>query len=128
MRSWLHVLDASAEETNDVLLAVGEACANAVEHGSRGGDAKVDVQGRVLLDRIVRLSVRDSGRWRPRPAKVGDRGRGFMLMRRLVDNVAVRRHGDGSEVILYHRLQTPPPDRAIMDHQSEEAWHAGGVP
>ena len=127
MRLWLDDL-AVREDTNDVLLAFGEACTNAVEHGSPGGDASLDVRGSLLFDRIVRLSVRDSGRWRPRAATAGDRGRGLMLMRRLVDNVAVRRYGDGSEVILYHRLQTAPPERAIMDHQSEEALHAGGAP
>jgi anti-sigma regulatory factor (Ser/Thr protein kinase) len=123
LRGWLAGVGAGRDETSDLLVAFGEACTNAVEHGS-SVEAWIHVRGRMLLDDVVRLSVRDTGGWRLKRDEGGNRGRGLLLLRRLVDNVAVRRYHDGSEVILYHRLQTAGSRGATMDLQSEEAWHA----
>lgn len=89
-----------------VLLAVGEAVANAVEHGSSpAGDVCVTVReepGR------VHVRVADGGRLGsvipldapPMPAATQIRGRGLVLMRTLSQGMSIRSGGDGTVVSL----------------------------
>jgi anti-sigma regulatory factor (Ser/Thr protein kinase) len=89
----------------DLLLAVGEAAANAVDHAYRGrppGPVEVDVHlrrrrsGSVLAARII-----DQGRWRPASAgTVRDRGRGLPMIRALAAHLDVVATGHGTEVCL----------------------------
>ena len=67
-----------------VLLAVGEACANAIEHaylGSKPGDVSVEIEEDA--ERSLVVVVRDFGRLR-QPWKSADRGRGTAIMSQLV--------------------------------------------
>jgi anti-sigma regulatory factor (Ser/Thr protein kinase) len=79
----------SKEQRFDLLTAVGEAVANAVEHAYA-----TDVPGAVQVRAEVRsgdfvVTVSDSGRWRA-PRHHQDRGRGLAIMRALCDRVQVR--------------------------------------
>lgn len=81
-----------------MLLAVGEAAANAVEHAYPDG-AHGSVE--VLLERDaggVTGAVRDSGAWRPPPADPGFRGRGLQILRALADDLDVRAEAGGTIV------------------------------
>jgi len=105
--AWLRRAGASDEEVGDVVLACDEACTNAVEHAD--GGRELVVGRRVLPDGVIRLTVRDFGRWSV-PKAASDpsahaRGRGIALMRQLVDNVTIRRYRNGTEVVLYRRLE-----------------------
>lgn len=100
VRAWLSFCDVAVGRADDMVLAVSEAAANAVEHaypgsakGLIGVDGEVDEGG----DLVVR--VRDTGRWRP-PRPTSNRGRGLGLMRALVDIVVVEQSDDGTEVEL----------------------------
>jgi signal transduction histidine kinase/CheY-like chemotaxis protein len=66
------------ELLDDLQVAATEAVNNAVEHAQQPARPEVDVRLRVA-DGIIRISVRDYGTWRGRPAPM-DRGRGAMLM------------------------------------------------
>src|SRR4029078_7044912 len=71
-----------------LLLAVGEACANAVEHAYRegvSGDSQVETSQEA--DRSFAVSVRDFGRFRSDSASGEDRGRGTDIMRRLATDL-----------------------------------------
>jgi anti-sigma regulatory factor (Ser/Thr protein kinase) len=89
-----------------VLIASTEAMVNALEHGSAPGGS-VDVAFRVSA-RAVSVRVLDEGRpgrhaslAEPDAPPVTSRhGRGRLLMRAMADELHVRRHGRGTEVLL----------------------------
>ena len=102
LRAWLVRRELGRQEMDEVLLAVGEACNNAVEHAYRDDlgsiSVCVDEDGETL-----RATVLDRGRWRD-PTVSGDRGRGIEIMRAVMDVADVRRTPTGTEVLLERRL------------------------
>lgn len=100
-RRWLSTAGATPEEVDELLLAVGEASSNVVEHayGPDGGELQVRFE-RAGSD--VTVTVRDQGNWRaPRGS---NRGRGTLLMERCTDEVHVERGPDGTTVTLRKAL------------------------
>jgi anti-sigma regulatory factor (Ser/Thr protein kinase) len=101
---WLVELGWPEAERVDVLLAVSEACCNAVRHAYAGiepGD--VEVTGRLVLgpvDRRLRWTVRDHGRWRVDPAGPGF---GLPTVRACMERVAVRADESGTVVTMTSR-------------------------
>jgi anti-sigma regulatory factor (Ser/Thr protein kinase) len=85
MRAWLDQRGIADSPTRGALLVtVGEACANAIEHAYLSietGD--VDVEITVDGDGALFVRVRDSGRFRQSSEPRPDRGRGTEIMRRL---------------------------------------------
>jgi anti-sigma regulatory factor (Ser/Thr protein kinase) len=103
LRQWLEALGAIDAEIYDMLVAVTEAAANAVEHAYGPVDASFDVEGRVSDDGEITLVVRDQGRWRP--PRGHNRGRGTLLMQELMDHFEVATGEDGTEVRMRRRLE-----------------------
>jgi Histidine kinase-like ATPase domain len=65
----------------DLLVAVGEACTNAVEHAYGPDGGTVTVHMELQLPDVL-ATVRDTGRWRPpRGENRENRGRGGLFMR-----------------------------------------------
>jgi stage II sporulation protein AA (anti-sigma F factor antagonist) len=97
----------------DIKVAVGEALANAVRHGSPHGESDhVCVEVVAYSDRIV-VRVRDSGGGFDGDSSCADDvyasgGRGVMFMRALMDRVEFARcDGEGTTVTLTKRIPTP---------------------
>ena len=105
MRRWLSTAGAGAEATGDLLLAVGEACTNAVEHayGPAGGSVSVHLE-RWGTDVVA--TVRDHGRWRPPRGR--NRGRGILLMQKCGDEVHVEQTDEGTRVVIRRDLGHEP--------------------
>ncbi|HKP92073.1 MAG TPA: SpoIIE family protein phosphatase [Thermoleophilaceae bacterium] len=101
LRSWLLASGADEDTAYDVLLAVGEAAANAVEHAYGPVDREFAVTAEREGDDGV-FTVADRGRWRP--PRGNNRGRGLALMRDLMDDVQVDSDGEGTVVTLRRRL------------------------
>jgi GAF domain-containing protein/anti-sigma regulatory factor (Ser/Thr protein kinase) len=102
--TWLGRAGASGDACDEIVLAVNEAAANAIEHAYGPGDAAVDVRMRRRSLGSVEIQVRDFGRWRAgRPDDGG--GRGLMLIRNLMDDVTLDSTPDGTTVRMVHRLQ-----------------------
>ena len=101
LRRWLAGVDATESAVHDMLVAVGEATANAVEHayGPTGGtiSVKIELDG---LEVVVRVS--DTGQWRS-PRGQG-RGRGTLIMETTTDDFHVERGPTGTEVTLRRRI------------------------
>ena len=89
LRQIAPVLRLSSDEEFSMLVAVGEAIANAVEHAY--GDREPGLVEITMHDEANRLVVQvdDYGRWRPFQ-KREERGRGIPLMHALVDGVQIK--------------------------------------
>lgn len=106
LRSWLPTAAVNPSTAADVLLAVGEAAANAVEHAVRDAtrDVIVEVTAHATNTGLA-LTIRDNGRWYARPsAAPGDRGHGSRLMRALVDTVTITPSPQGTTVEMHKEL------------------------
>jgi anti-sigma regulatory factor (Ser/Thr protein kinase) len=103
LRSWMSAAGVEERAAQESLIAVGEACVNAVEHSaatSTPGCPAVEVVA-CLCRRLLRVEVSDTGRWLHRVANdptYRNRGRGRMLMAALMDRVELRT-GPGGTVV-----------------------------
>jgi anti-anti-sigma factor len=106
--AWLSGLGMGEQDRIGVMVAVGEACANAAEHAYRGAEpGPMSVEADVDVDGVLTVTVRDQGAWRPPDRDPGDRGRGLLIMRQLVDGVALE-EGRGTTVTLRMQLRRTP--------------------
>ncbi|MEU6157403.1 SpoIIE family protein phosphatase [Streptomyces sp. NPDC047130] len=105
LRGWLQRCGLPPGLAQKVLVAAGEACANAVEHGHRdlpGGPVRLSAAA--TADEI-HLVVEDSGRWKPpEPGADPFRGRGLALMRAMMQEVSVAQGGTGTTVRMWTRI------------------------
>jgi anti-sigma regulatory factor (Ser/Thr protein kinase) len=105
MRKWLSRAGVSPDQSLNVLIAVGEALANAIEHGHRdrrGGT--VSVRAMAVGDRL-RVVIADAGSWKtPEPEANPHRGRGITLMRGLVNEVSISPGPQGTTVAMDVRI------------------------
>ena len=98
---WLQAHGAQPGEIAALILACGEACANAIEHAYAPGMAYFELEA-AHAEGLVTLTVRDSGRWRaPRGTH---RGRGLKMIEAAVDELDVATTDAGTVVVMRHRL------------------------
>jgi PAS domain S-box-containing protein len=105
LRAWLARCGIDTTTAQNILVAAGEACANAIEHGHRfrpGG--QIRLRAAATADDL-HLTVTDGGRWKtPDPAADPHRGRGLALMRALMTEVTVSTGSAGTVVGLQARI------------------------
>jgi serine phosphatase RsbU (regulator of sigma subunit)/anti-sigma regulatory factor (Ser/Thr protein kinase) len=105
LRAWLDEEGIPNSVVADAVLAASEAVANAVEHAYPSTDGIVVISASVV-DEQLRVSVDDTGSWRPFPHDgSAGRGRGFVIMEGLMDDVEVRHSTTGTQVLLSRRLE-----------------------
>jgi anti-sigma regulatory factor (Ser/Thr protein kinase) len=98
---WLRAHGAQPSEVAAVTLACSEACANAIEHAYTPGLAYFELE-MLYADRVVTVTVRDSGHWRaPRGT---NRGRGLKMIEAAVDERIIHTSDAGTEVVMRHRV------------------------
>jgi PAS domain S-box-containing protein len=105
LRGWLGQCQVPSQKLHDVLVAAGEACANAIEHGHRDSPgATIHLRAESFVDRL-RLTVTDTGRWKtPQPEANTHRGRGTSLMHALMEQVTITPGSSGTVVDMYTRI------------------------
>jgi anti-sigma regulatory factor (Ser/Thr protein kinase) len=105
MRDWLGRCGLDEDQTLNMLIAVGEAVANAIEHGHRDAPGgTIRLRATALVDGLT-FVVTDSGSWKePRPEANPYRGRGMGLMRALMHEVTVDSATTGTTVQLHARI------------------------
>lgn len=105
LRSWLTRVRVEPELAMDVLVAAGEAVANAIEHGHRhspGGTIRL--RAIALVDQL-RLTIADTGEWKPQQQVPSlHRGRGIALMKGLMHDVTINHGTAGTTVHLSARI------------------------
>jgi len=114
LRQWLSAAGIGGREGTDILIAAGEATANAVEHAAAGRDAGAPPVQLTFTARAghntVELTVADTGSWRSPPADRGEpapgtRGHGLIFMHALMDDVTIVPAADGTTVTLTKDLK-----------------------
>ncbi len=105
LRSWMTNAGVDPEQIQDMLLATGEAVANAIEHGHRDRpDGTISLRATAVVDGL-HVSVIDSGVWKiPRQVPNEYRGRGISLMRCLVQDLSIHSGEAGTTVHMYARI------------------------
>jgi serine phosphatase RsbU (regulator of sigma subunit)/anti-sigma regulatory factor (Ser/Thr protein kinase) len=103
LRSWLTRARVDPDQAMNVLIAAGEAVANAIEHGHRHSPEGTISLGAIALVDQVQVTVTDTGSWKP-PAANPDRGRGITLMRGLMHDVTINPDTAGTTVHLSARI------------------------
>ncbi|GIH19809.1 SpoIIE family protein phosphatase [Rugosimonospora africana] len=104
LRAWLRRAGVDSRVTQNVLVAAGEACANAIEHGNR------DAHGRIHLvaataGEDIQVTVADTGRWLDEQTSENRyRGNGIRLMRALMNHVDLRTGPTGTTVTMSTRI------------------------
>lgn len=97
LKGWLSQVGMDADEILKVLIATGEALANAIEHGHRRPtDGRISLRAIALADR-VHVTIVDAGSWKP-PVAAAHRGRGIALMRALMQDVTIQPRATGTTV------------------------------
>ena len=114
LNEYLSAFPLPPDRRDEIVLAVGEAAANAVEHAYRGQPEPgvIDLTLWTESDALC-VQVRDHGRWREPPAapRPAGQGLGLVLMRRLIDCVLIQHDHRGTNVLLRHPVHSPAPDR-----------------
>jgi serine phosphatase RsbU (regulator of sigma subunit)/anti-sigma regulatory factor (Ser/Thr protein kinase) len=103
LREWLREQAVPRDDEQLILLAVGEAVSNAVEHGHAKQPGLVEVSASINADGEVFVSVTDSGHWIERPPTPG-RGRGLHIMEATMDRIELDTSGIGTEIRLMRHL------------------------
>ncbi|MBF6209882.1 SpoIIE family protein phosphatase [Nocardia puris] len=100
LKDWFAAAAVPHDLASDLVAAANEACSNSIEHAYRNGAA---ASGRVRLsaqcdtEQVV-IEITDTGRWKPRPADPGHRGRGIDMMRALTEELHIDHGEDGTHV------------------------------
>ncbi|WP_123024275.1 SpoIIE family protein phosphatase [Mycolicibacterium stellerae] len=103
LKDWLRRAGVDDDQSLKVLIAAGEALANAIEHGHRHlTDGTISLRATALADRLD-VTVIDAGSWKP-PVKAAHRGRGISLMRALMHDVTIQPLATGTTVHMHARI------------------------
>ncbi|MFI7689836.1 SpoIIE family protein phosphatase [Nonomuraea sp. NPDC049655] len=107
LREWLARCQLTPSLVQNVLVAAGEACANAIEHGHRNAPGRTIRLRAVATPGDLRLTVADTGRWKPpEPEANPHRGRGVALMRALMNEVTIEPGAAGTTVDMQARISS----------------------
>jgi anti-sigma regulatory factor (Ser/Thr protein kinase) len=107
----LHGVSEADQEA--MLFAVGEALANAIEHGAPDGDIKVTIE---IDNRLISARIADEGQGfgdmplgqAPLPETYAERGRGIPIMQRCVDLCEVESAPGSGTVVTLGRFRRDP--------------------
>jgi anti-sigma regulatory factor (Ser/Thr protein kinase) len=116
LRAWAEEVGLDRVTTADLVLATGEACANAIEHAYQG-ERPGEVELRAWLEPGEgRLAARvtDTGRWQERVHERTGRGRGLGLIRATMTEVEIRGGPTGTTVTIGRGLRPPLPLRSDL--------------
>jgi anti-sigma regulatory factor (Ser/Thr protein kinase) len=101
VRQWLQAKGADEATVSEVVLAVNEACANAIEHAYPPGPASFELSASEAGGQLT-IAVRDFGQWREPDRRRLSRGSGIMSA--AMTDVSINRTSEGTEVLMRRML------------------------
>ena len=127
VREWLTAWCWPTDQLDDIVLAVSEAVANAIDHAYLDQPpGMIDVRGGIEITpdghHRVMMIVRDHGRWRPPPSDYQNRRRGIPLMQACMDTITIGQPPDdpvGTWVVLRSKT-IPPPVLGAPHHETND--------
>jgi anti-sigma regulatory factor (Ser/Thr protein kinase) len=109
LRGWLAAFALSDELEDDVVLAVNEAASNSIEHAYAPETLNGTVELTLWTEHgSICVEIVDHGEWRYRSCSATYRGRGILIMERLMTLATIHYDGSGTRVLL--RLSVPADD------------------
>ncbi len=102
VHGWLTLRAIDEDTQHAAVLALNEACANAIEHAYRETNGSIVIQ-LSHRDDVLRIAVEDQGTWR-QPTDDPNRGHGILLMRKLMSTADIRQEPGGTRVVLEQKL------------------------
>jgi len=103
LRAWLAGNAVVGHDRDALVFACSEAVTNAIEHAYRDVAAGLVWVSARMGSHGVLLRVSDHGNWRP-PGEVEDRGRGLLLLDKLMDDLEVD-HAEGTTVTMRKQVK-----------------------
>jgi hypothetical protein len=101
LRRWLTDIGVERGACDVILLAVGEAVANAIDHGARRDSSRVVTIELAEREGRIVAAVSDTGVWQSGiEGFFTGRGRGHQIMQALADDVSIESDQHGTIVIL----------------------------
>jgi PAS domain S-box-containing protein len=101
LRRWLDQTEIDTDRKEGFLVAIGEAIANAIDHGSAHDASQIVKLEIAARDNQLIASVSDSGQWQPGvDGYFSGRGRGHLLMQSFTDDVDIDTDPQGTIVTL----------------------------
>ncbi|HTW83562.1 MAG TPA: ATP-binding protein [Candidatus Sulfotelmatobacter sp.] len=92
LAAFLRALEVEQIVSEDILVAVGEALANSVEHAYPGEPGTVELHALAEDEATLQVDVRDRGVFTER-ARHPDRGLGLQIVRAIAREVRIERNG-----------------------------------
>jgi len=103
LRGWLSTVGAGPHVVDEVLIAVGEACTNVIDHAyGAQGSGMVTLHLKLEVPDVV-ATIADTGQWGSPPTG-GNRGQGTLFMHNFSDEVRIDRGPTGTTVVIRRRL------------------------
>ncbi|BBY66359.1 SpoIIE family protein phosphatase [Mycolicibacterium helvum] len=105
LRDWLIAAGINQDQAQDVLVAAGEAVTNSIEHGYRHIDGgTITLHATSEVDQL-RLTIIDTGSWKPKQTGYSHRGKGIQIMQALMEDVSILQDTTGTIVHLATRIR-----------------------
>lgn len=108
MRTWLEGTELHRPDAEELLLAVWEVCANAIEHAEEPLEEIVRIRASVD-ESCIRIVIDDTGRFVP-VADRPNRGLGLLLTEKLASELEITTSARGTRVALEKALPRATPD------------------
>ncbi|HWE82936.1 MAG TPA: SpoIIE family protein phosphatase [Gaiellaceae bacterium] len=109
-RAWLTRRGFDTAEAGEIVLAISEACNNAIEHGYAGTEGSIHLVARID-DGTLHVEITDHGQWHVSEPN-DERGRGILLMRSLMHEVDIATTPQGTRVTFARHLGAAVEARA----------------
>lgn len=126
----LKELGVTCETRDDITLALGEACANVIQHADPGDEYEMRIR---MIDSRCEIQITDTGRGfdaatleqaRGEATTTAEHGRGLQIIDALVENLQISNRSEHGAMVRFEKPLKWEPDSAgelLADHRPPAA-------